>query len=109
VVNYEIYLPSMHIKIISQKCFTRFLGVDGGGKIKHFCAVYCIFVQFTIDRTSYLFLSLFVLRLDYSSNRFSNTFLKGTVQRKLTGVLSSINQQLMISQSVAWYFPRFLA
>jgi hypothetical protein len=30
--------------------------------------------------------------------------LKGTVQRKLTGVLSGINRQLMISQSVAWYF-----
>jgi hypothetical protein len=29
---------------------------------------------------------------------------KGTVQRKLTGVLSGINQQLMISQSVAWNF-----
>jgi hypothetical protein len=29
---------------------------------------------------------------------------KGTVQRKLRGVLSGINQQLMISQSVAWYF-----
>jgi hypothetical protein len=32
---------------------------------------------------------------------------KGTVQRKLTGVLSGINRQLMISQSVAWYFYLF--
>jgi hypothetical protein len=30
--------------------------------------------------------------------------LKCTVQRKLTGVLSGINRQLMICQSVAWYF-----
>jgi hypothetical protein len=33
--------------------------------------------------------------------------LKGTVQRKLTGVLSGINRQLMISQSVTWYFFKF--
>jgi hypothetical protein len=32
------------------------------------------------------------------------TKLKGTVQRKLTGVLNGINRQLMIGQSVAWYF-----
>jgi hypothetical protein len=29
---------------------------------------------------------------------------KGTVQRKLTWVKSGINRQLMICQSVAWYF-----
>jgi hypothetical protein len=33
-----------------------------------------------------------------------NLHIKGTVQRKLTGVLSGINQQLMISQSVTWHF-----
>jgi hypothetical protein len=30
--------------------------------------------------------------------------LKGTVQRKLTWVKSGINRQLMICQSVPWYF-----
>jgi hypothetical protein len=30
--------------------------------------------------------------------------IKGTVQRKLTGVLSGINRMLMICSSVAWYF-----
>jgi hypothetical protein len=29
---------------------------------------------------------------------------KGTVQQKLTWVKSGINQQLIICQSVAWYF-----
>jgi hypothetical protein len=43
-----------------------------------------------------------VMGCEYFS--FFYTELKGTVQRKLTGVLSGINQQLKISQSVAWYF-----
>jgi hypothetical protein len=34
----------------------------------------------------------------------SDAEFKGTVQRKLTGVLSGINRKLMIDQSVAWYF-----
>jgi hypothetical protein len=32
---------------------------------------------------------------------------KGTVQRKLTGVLSGINRKLMISSIVAGYFLKF--
>jgi hypothetical protein len=35
---------------------------------------------------------------------FTIVAIKGTVQRKLTGVLSGINRMLMICSSVAWYF-----
>jgi hypothetical protein len=45
----------------------------------------------------------------YCTHKYTCSFnsalsLKGTVQRKLTGVLSGINRQLVISQSVAWYY-----